>query len=59
MPDSMKDIFLKTFADFPDITFLWKYEIDNGIAKGYANVFTEKWLPQAELLGTINIAVVF
>ena len=52
MPLEIKKIFLNTFKRFSDITFLWKYEKDEDkIAEGYANVVTEKWVPQNDLLG--------
>lgn len=50
MPDSTK----KAFSEFPDITFLWKYEIEDGLAKDYPNVITDSWWPQTELLGTLS-----
>uniref|UniRef100_A0AC34FG48 Glucuronosyltransferase n=1 Tax=Panagrolaimus sp. ES5 TaxID=591445 RepID=A0AC34FG48_9BILA len=51
MPEALKKAFLEAFAEFPDINFLWKYEIDEDeIAKGYKNVFTGKWLPQNDIL---------
>ena len=52
MPEVLKKKFLETFAQFPDITFLWKYEKDeDNIAHGYDNVITGNWLPQTDLLG--------
>ena len=52
MKSETKKAFLDAFARFPDINFLWKYEIDeHQITKGYANVFTGKWLPQNDILG--------
>uniref|UniRef100_A0A914C5P4 glucuronosyltransferase n=1 Tax=Acrobeloides nanus TaxID=290746 RepID=A0A914C5P4_9BILA len=51
MQQEMKKKFLEAFAQFPDITFLWKYEKDeDNIADGYKNVITGKWLPQTDLL---------
>ena len=52
MQQEMKKKFLEAFAQFSDITFLWKYEKDeDNIADGYKNVITGKWLPQTDLLG--------
>lgn len=52
MPDEFKKAFLETFARFPEITFLWKYEKpEHKIADGYPNVIAEPWLPQTDLLG--------
>uniref|UniRef100_A0AC35GC96 Glucuronosyltransferase n=1 Tax=Panagrolaimus sp. PS1159 TaxID=55785 RepID=A0AC35GC96_9BILA len=51
MPSKYKKAFLEAFAEFPEINFIWKYEKDEDqIAKGYSNVFTEKWLPQNDIL---------
>lgn len=52
MPDELKKIFLKTFDEFPNVTFIWKYEKDDdNIAAGHPNVVTGTWLPQTDLLG--------
>ncbi len=52
MPREMKKAFLEAFAQFPDVTFLWKYEKDeDNVSAGYKNVITGKWLPQTDLLG--------
>uniref|UniRef100_A0A914CPZ2 glucuronosyltransferase n=1 Tax=Acrobeloides nanus TaxID=290746 RepID=A0A914CPZ2_9BILA len=51
MSREMKKAFLDAFAQFPDVTFLWKYEQDeDNVAAGYKNVITGKWLPQTDLL---------
>uniref|UniRef100_A0AC35UE62 Glucuronosyltransferase n=1 Tax=Rhabditophanes sp. KR3021 TaxID=114890 RepID=A0AC35UE62_9BILA len=34
----------------PDTTFIWKYELDDGIADGIDNLITSKWLPQTDIL---------
>ncbi|KAH7723240.1 UDP-glucoronosyl and UDP-glucosyl transferase family protein [Aphelenchoides avenae] len=52
MPADLKKIFLESFAQFPDVTFLWKYEKpEHRVADGYPNVIAEPWLPQPDLLG--------
>ncbi|KAH7708393.1 UDP-glucoronosyl and UDP-glucosyl transferase family protein, partial [Aphelenchoides avenae] len=52
MPPELKKVFLDTFKQFPDVTFLWKYEKpEHNIASGYPNVIAETWLPQTDLLG--------
>ena len=52
MLQAMKEKLLETFKQFPDITFIWKYEKEeDNIAKGYENVFTSSWVPQTDLLG--------
>ncbi|KAH7713328.1 UDP-glucoronosyl and UDP-glucosyl transferase family protein [Aphelenchoides avenae] len=52
MPPELKKVFLDTFDQFPDVTFLWKYEKpEHRIADGHPNVIAEPWLPQTNLLG--------
>ncbi|KAE9551644.1 hypothetical protein FO519_005142 [Halicephalobus sp. NKZ332] len=52
MPLHLKKIFLEAFSEFPDISFIWKYENQSdNIAQGYDNVFTFPFLPQNDLLG--------
>lgn len=51
MPPETKSAFLDAFAEFPDVTFLWKYEAEDGVADGYKNVITGQWWPQKDLLG--------
>lgn len=56
MPLEMKTALLKTFDQFSDITFIWKYEKDeDNIADGHPNVVTSTWLPQNDLLGEMEI----
>uniref|UniRef100_A0AC35GA64 Glucuronosyltransferase n=1 Tax=Panagrolaimus sp. PS1159 TaxID=55785 RepID=A0AC35GA64_9BILA len=51
MKPEMKKAFLDAFSKFPEINFIWKYEIDeHEIAKGYKNIFTGKWHPQNDIL---------
>ncbi|CEF69977.1 UDP-glucuronosyl/UDP-glucosyltransferase family-containing protein [Strongyloides ratti] len=51
IPDDKKKSILETFKQFPNVTFIWKYE-DNDIsfAKDYPNVILKKWIPQVDLL---------
>lgn len=52
MPNATKQAFLDAFAQFPSITFLWKYETpEDGVADAYPNVVLVKWQPQISLLG--------
>uniref|UniRef100_A0A7E4WD07 UDP-glucuronosyltransferase n=1 Tax=Panagrellus redivivus TaxID=6233 RepID=A0A7E4WD07_PANRE len=52
MPKHVKKAFLEAFKEFPDVTFLWKYETpEDGTAETVpSNVITSKWLPQRDLL---------
>jgi hypothetical protein len=50
MPPHLKQIFLDTIKEFPDINFIWKYEVpDDPIVQGISNLFVDKWLPQKEI----------
>ncbi|KAH7725749.1 UDP-glucoronosyl and UDP-glucosyl transferase family protein [Aphelenchoides avenae] len=52
MSEATKTALLKAFVQFPDVTFLWKYERpEDNVAEGYPNVVTVKWVPQIDLLG--------
>lgn len=45
---------LESFASFPEVTFLWKYEQcenDTTPFENYANVIPKSWWPQTDLLG--------
>uniref|UniRef100_A0A7E4WBW0 UDP-glucuronosyltransferase n=1 Tax=Panagrellus redivivus TaxID=6233 RepID=A0A7E4WBW0_PANRE len=56
MPKHIKKAFLEAFAEFPDVTFLWKYETpEDGTAKDVPNVITSKWLPQRDLLHNLKL----
>uniref|UniRef100_A0AC35TGY8 Glucuronosyltransferase n=1 Tax=Rhabditophanes sp. KR3021 TaxID=114890 RepID=A0AC35TGY8_9BILA len=51
MPLSVKTAFLETFAAFPDVTFIWKYENPkDGTAKNLPNVYLSEYLPQTDIL---------
>lgn len=52
MPHKMKQVFVHAFDQFPNVTFVWKYENENDhIADGHDNIVIGKWLPQTEILG--------
>uniref|UniRef100_A0A0N5CDL1 glucuronosyltransferase n=1 Tax=Strongyloides papillosus TaxID=174720 RepID=A0A0N5CDL1_STREA len=51
MDQEMKDEILKTIQNFPDITFIWKYETpEDGHGSGIKNLVLSKWVPQNDLL---------
>uniref|UniRef100_A0A0K0FVA8 glucuronosyltransferase n=1 Tax=Strongyloides venezuelensis TaxID=75913 RepID=A0A0K0FVA8_STRVS len=51
MEQEMKDEILKTIQNFPDITFIWKYETpEDGHGSGIKNLVLSKWVPQNDLL---------
>lgn len=51
MPQKLKNIFFKTFKEFPDITFVLQYENnEEGLLKDLKNVVISEWIPQADML---------
>ncbi|CAL2045564.1 unnamed protein product [Caenorhabditis brenneri] len=52
MPFDYKVSLARAMKQFPDVTFLWKYEDDDidSFAKGIENIHFTKWLPQREIL---------
>uniref|UniRef100_A0A183V5A4 UDP-glucuronosyltransferase n=1 Tax=Toxocara canis TaxID=6265 RepID=A0A183V5A4_TOXCA len=57
MPPEVKSAFVSTFRHFPEfqITFIWKYEVDDEVAFDLPNVVKRKWVPQRDLLGHRNM----
>uniref|UniRef100_A0AC35TXT6 Glucuronosyltransferase n=1 Tax=Rhabditophanes sp. KR3021 TaxID=114890 RepID=A0AC35TXT6_9BILA len=57
MPLPIRNAFLETFAKFPDVTFIWKYEsAKDGTAKDLPNVFLSEWLPQTDILADSRLS---
>ncbi|CAD5215340.1 unnamed protein product [Bursaphelenchus okinawaensis] len=50
MPAQMIHSFVEAFGRFPEITFLWRMEMDVPEARKYSNIKLLKWLPQKELM---------
>ncbi|PIC23224.1 hypothetical protein B9Z55_016996 [Caenorhabditis nigoni] len=52
MPDNFKAGIIKMFESLPDVTFIWKYEIDDVEFQKRLpkNVHLKKWVPQPALL---------
>ncbi|KIH46185.1 hypothetical protein ANCDUO_23764 [Ancylostoma duodenale] len=50
---------VKTFALFPNITFIWKYESDdyNEVFKAHSNIYPMKWIPQIDLLADPRLSL--
>lgn len=58
MPKPMKEAFLATIDQFPDVTFIWKYEKEEDrIADGHPNLVTGTWLPQTDILGNTKFCI--
>ncbi|EFO25060.1 UDP-glucoronosyl and UDP-glucosyl transferase [Loa loa] len=56
MPNKTKQALLEVFDNFPNVTFIWKYEKDeHQITDRHPNVITSKWLPQSDLLAHTNL----
>ncbi|KAF8356104.1 hypothetical protein PRIPAC_97727 [Pristionchus pacificus] len=61
LEDDKKQALLKAMAAFPDITFIWKYEMPEdefatAAKKNHPNLILSKWTPQNDLLNHPNIA---
>ncbi|PIC50220.1 hypothetical protein B9Z55_001211 [Caenorhabditis nigoni] len=51
MPENWRNSILETIKQFPNVTFIWKYESDDQKwAEGVENVHFLKWIPQTALL---------
>ncbi|GMS92049.1 hypothetical protein PENTCL1PPCAC_14224, partial [Pristionchus entomophagus] len=51
MPEEYKQTLRKTFAKFPDVTFIWKYEKpEHKISEGIDNIYETTWVPQNDML---------
>ena len=57
MPNAWKQAFLDTFAAFPKIKFIFKYEAKD-LQSVPSNTLVTPWMPQFDLLGTV-IAIFF
>ncbi|KAM3719585.1 putative UDP-glucuronosyltransferase ugt-50 [Dirofilaria immitis] len=57
MSDDEKKIFQDAFRQFPEITFLWKYENENEEREDtyLSNVVKRKWIPQNDILNHHNL----
>lgn len=54
LPAEKRQAILNTFAKFPKVKFLWKWE-DPELPGKPANVFIQKWYPQDDILAHPNI----
>ncbi|CAI5451121.1 unnamed protein product [Caenorhabditis angaria] len=58
MPEKYKNQFLKIFEAMPDVTFIWKYEIENStIVDHLPNVVLTTWMPQIDLLADERLSL--
>lgn len=56
MPEVWRNSILSSIRQFPNITFIWKYESDDvKWAEGVENVHFLKWIPQTALLNDIRV----
>lgn len=50
IPQWIKQVFLESFREFPNYTFLWKYEKpEHKIAENFSNVIDVPWIPQRDI----------
>uniref|UniRef100_A0A914WLI8 UDP-glucuronosyltransferase n=1 Tax=Plectus sambesii TaxID=2011161 RepID=A0A914WLI8_9BILA len=60
LPMKKKLAILRTMANFPKYTFIWKYERpedDVELFANYSNVYPMKWVPQVDLLNHPKVKV--
>ncbi|PIC36020.1 hypothetical protein B9Z55_015176 [Caenorhabditis nigoni] len=58
MPEAVKKSIVDTFAAFPDVTFIWKYDdTESGITSHLNNVHIVKWMPQNDLLADKRVSM--
>ncbi|GMR46770.1 hypothetical protein PMAYCL1PPCAC_16965, partial [Pristionchus mayeri] len=51
MPEEYKQTLRETFAKFPNVTFIWKYEKpEHMISEGIDNIYETVWVPQNDML---------
>uniref|UniRef100_A0A1I7SD10 glucuronosyltransferase n=1 Tax=Bursaphelenchus xylophilus TaxID=6326 RepID=A0A1I7SD10_BURXY len=56
VPVEIKQALLKSFAKFPEYSFIWKHDQPESVGlNNSTNVFFKKWLPQKELLADRRI----
>ncbi|KAI6183439.1 UDP-glucuronosyltransferase [Aphelenchoides bicaudatus] len=51
MTNQTKTEIVEFISNFPDITFIWKYEKNDGAIPPLSNLYLKKWIPQSDLLG--------
>ncbi|CAI91175.1 glucuronosyltransferase [Caenorhabditis elegans] len=57
MPDRYKSIIVKVIEEFPNVTFIWKYESDElDFANNLKNLHFFKWIPQTALLADSRLS---
>ncbi|ETN71044.1 hypothetical protein NECAME_04739 [Necator americanus] len=58
MPTWLKNDIISTFASFPDVTFIWKYEGDDIPSfETHPNIHYLKWVPQLDLLADRRLSL--
>ncbi|EPB75471.1 glycosyltransferase family 28 protein [Ancylostoma ceylanicum] len=58
MPSWLKNDIIETFASFPNVTFIWKYEGDDTSSfNAVPNIHPMKWVPQTDLLADKRLSL--
>ncbi|CAD5213502.1 unnamed protein product [Bursaphelenchus xylophilus] len=55
MPLPLKDALVETVKSFPDVSFIWKYEIVDEVGANLTNLYKRKWIPQHELFANPRV----
>lgn len=57
MPLEVKQSFVEAFAEFPETTFIWRYQTPGDQFaqkfKNIKNVVLQKWVPQMQILSKL------
>uniref|UniRef100_A0A8R1YBR0 glucuronosyltransferase n=1 Tax=Pristionchus pacificus TaxID=54126 RepID=A0A8R1YBR0_PRIPA len=60
MPEHYKRALLETLKEFPNVTFIWKYEKpSHNISRGVDNLIEATWLPQKECFSIFFESIFF
>ncbi|KIH66062.1 UDP-glucoronosyl and UDP-glucosyl transferase [Ancylostoma duodenale] len=58
IPGWLKNDIIETFAAFPNVTFIWKYEDnDSALFGNHPNIHPVKWVPQNDLLADKRLSL--
>ncbi|KAF8361209.1 ugt-22, partial [Pristionchus pacificus] len=61
LPIKVKMSIVETVKALPDVTFIWKYEVDDDFTRDHAsklkNLELTKWMPQVDLLAHPNLSL--
>lgn len=57
MPEAYKKVIVEVARRLPEVTFIWKYEKEDGVGEGVPNLVKTKWMPQNDLLSEFHFGL--